>query len=399
MMRNQLTAEQTAARLGVQLKTIYAYVSRGVLERSVADDGRTSLFDPRQVEALARRGRPRAGSRPMGGVDVSLTTAITSIESDRLAYRGHDVRTLVETPFEAVAELLWTGALPERTDWSQVTALAPRTLGLDLPASSPAIERFAAVTAALACNQPLRVDLRSAAVTAHARLLLRTLATCLPKRGSAGTRHGGIAACLWPRVCELPPTTARVSSLNTALVLLADHELATSTFAARVAASTRADPFAVVLAGLGAVSGPLHGKAALAAHELLLRARDSSPEAAVARALSVSGKAPGFHHPVYRGADPRAQCLEPSISALASKREYALIDAVRAAVTATAETYPNVDFALAAYAFALRMPLGATEAIFALARIAGWIAHALEEYGEAPLRFRARALYVGNAAD
>jgi citrate synthase len=63
--------------------------------------------------------------------------------------------------------------------------------------------------------------------------------------------------------------------------------------------------------------------------------------------------------------------------------------------SATAEGQPNVDFALAALAFGLDMPMGATEAVFALARIAGWIAHALEEYGETPLRFRARALYVG----
>jgi citrate synthase len=56
---------------------------------------------------------------------------------------------------------------------------------------------------------------------------------------------------------------------------------------------------------------------------------------------------------------------------------------------------PNVDFALGALAFATQMPLGATEAIFAVARTAGWVAHALEEYGEAPLRFRARAVYIG----
>jgi len=56
---------------------------------------------------------------------------------------------------------------------------------------------------------------------------------------------------------------------------------------------------------------------------------------------------------------------------------------------------PNVDFALGALAFALDMPFGATEAIFATARSAGWIAHALEEYGEAPLRFRSRAVYIG----
>src|SRR5262245_22537442 len=109
MMRNLLTAQQAATRLGVQLKTVYAYVSRGVLPRTLADDGRTSLFEAAAVERLARRGRPRQGARPVGSVEVSIVTAITSIQSERLLFRGHDVSQLVEHPFEAVAELLWTG--------------------------------------------------------------------------------------------------------------------------------------------------------------------------------------------------------------------------------------------------------------------------------------------------
>jgi citrate synthase len=80
---------------------------------------------------------------------------------------------------------------------------------------------------------------------------------------------------------------------------------------------------------------------------------------------------------------------------LAKRRERATVEAVLAAAAASVEHPPNVDFALAACAFLLHMPLGATEAVFAIARTAGWIAHALEEYTEPPLRFRARALYVG----
>ncbi|HET8939919.1 MAG TPA: citrate/2-methylcitrate synthase [Polyangiales bacterium] len=397
-MRNLLTANQVATRLGVQLKTVYAYVSRGVLERTLADDGKTSLFDAGAVDRLAQRGRPRRDNRQLGSVDVSLATAITCIEADRLLFRGHDVRTLANHPFESVAELLWSGELPERTDWPSESDKEVRALSFSLPKSSPATERLAAVTAALACKQPLRVDLRPSAVMQHARNLLVTLVDCLPPIAAEPTkrRPQRLAARLWPRVSSLPATSARVDCLDTALVLLADHELATSTFAARVAASTRADPFAVVLSGMGAVSGPLHGKAALAAHELLIAARSTGqPDRVLANAISRSGFLPGFGHPVYRGIDPRAECLRAKLLPLVKRADQVMVDNLCAAASATSERQPNIDFALAYLAFALDMPLGASEAIFVIARCAGWIAHALEEYGERALRFRARALYIG----
>jgi citrate synthase len=398
-MRNLLTANQVAARLGVQLKTVYAYVSRGVLERKLADDGKTSLFDAGAVDRLALRGRPRRDNRQLGSVDVSLATSITCIEADRLLFRGRDVRTLVTQSFEAVAELLWSGTLPEHSEWPAASDDDVRALSFGLPKTSPATERLAAVTAVSACKQLLRVDLRPSAVMQHGRNLLVTLVDCLPLLAAdppkPARRAQRLAVRLWPRVSSLPATTARTDCLNTALVLLADHELATSTFAARVAASTRADPFAVVLAGMGAVSGPLHGKAALAVHELLIAARSTGqPERVVANAVS-RGFMPGFGHPVYRGIDPRAECLSARLLPLVKRSDQAIVDRVCNAAKATSEFEPNVDFALGYFAFALDMPLGASEAIFVLARTAGWIAHALEEYGERALRFRARALYIG----
>jgi citrate synthase len=185
-----------------------------------------------------------------------------------------------------------------------------------------------------------------------------------------------------------------VALLDMALVLLADHELATSTLAARVAASTRADPFAVVLAGLGALAGKLHGRAARVIHALLLRAAETSPEHAVARTLDEAGAIHGFGHPVYAGVDPRAACLLEALGPSLKREERKLLDDVARAASAGSAS-PNVDFALGALAFAFRMPVGSTDALFAVARTAGWIAHALEEYGEAPLRFRARAVYIG----
>jgi citrate synthase len=385
----------------VQRATIYAYVSRGVLSRSIAEDGKTSRFDAADVDKLARRGRPRGDGRRVGSVDVSIATAITCIEAERLSYRGHDVVELVEhCNFEAVAELLWTGELRERVSWPVPDVALDWLRALKLgPVADAAIEQLAAVTAALAFRQPLRVDLRPPAVLAQARLLLCVLSDALPRLQAVAAPRAdtrGIASRLWARLSPLPATAPRVAALDAALVLLADHELATSTLAARVAASTRADPYGVVLAGLGALSGPLHGKAALSAQALLLAAAAApTPESAVARVVANSGRIPGFGHPVYRGVDPRARCLLEHVWGLVKRSDRSVIETVARAGAAASTREPNIDFALAAMAFATSMPLGATEAMLAIARSAGWVAHALEEYTEEPLRFRARAIYVG----
>lgn len=260
--------------------------------------------------------------------------------------------------------------------------------------------RYATAAAVLAASTPLRFDLRPAAVLGLARAFLPALVQTLPplsapsRRTAAQLAGSSIAARLWPRVSTLAPSRAHIALLDATLVLLADHELATSTLAARVAASTRADPFAVVLAGLGAVSGPLHGRAALNVHQLLLTAQSApSPEVAVGQALA-NGKLPGFGHPVYQGEDPRARAMMARMLPLLKPACKSLLERVERAARAHAPA-PNVDFALGAFAYSMDMPLGATEAIFALARTAGWIAHALEEYEESPLRFRGRALYDG----
>jgi citrate synthase len=204
-----------------------------------------------------------------------------------------------------------------------------------------------------------------------------------------------VAARLWPRLSPLPGEPARVALLDAALVLLADHELATSTLAARIAASTRAHPFAVLAAGFAALSGPMHGKASTTVQRVLRAARHSTPpELAWADSHAGMRLAPGFGHPVYTR-DVRAAELYARLLPRLRARERALLEAVRSHGEASTGKAINVDFALAALGFAFDMPLGATEAVFALARSAGMLAHALEEYGAPPLRYRARAAYVG----
>jgi citrate synthase len=184
--------------------------------------------------------------------------------------------------------------------------------------------------------------------------------------------------------------------LRVALVLLADHELAASTLAARVAASVRADPYAAVTAGLGVMGGALHGGASLAAEAMLAEATD--PEHArhvMGQRLRLGERIPGFGHTIYRDKDGRADALMHAVRAAApgnpklAVAEAMLDEARRRRLPAT-----NIEFALAALTAVTGMVRGAGETIFAIARTAGWLAHAIEEYAN-PTRLRLRAAYAG----
>ena len=184
--------------------------------------------------------------------------------------------------------------------------------------------------------------------------------------------------------------------VDAALVLLADHELAASTVAARVAASVRADPYAVVSAGLAAVSGTLHGGASLGIEDLL-REIDRPDRAAsvVGPRLRRGERLRGFGHRLYPAGDPRARVLLDRLrAAAAGSPRLEVVEALLETTTGRGLPEPTVDLALAALAHVTAMTRGAGEAIFAIARTAGWIAHALEEY-DRNTPIRPRAIYTG----
>ena len=406
-MAEQLTAAEAARRLGVKPATLYAYVSRGVLTRRRDPAGRTSRYDAQEIEALARRGRPR---RLAHAADIVVESALTEIDGAQLRYRGLDVPGLATRhSFEEVAEFLWTGEFPGRPErWrARPEALAAgRAAQAALPAGALPLERLQVIVPAMAATDPLRLQLDPPAVRAAARGLIAGLAGCLPPASPEDAAAPGgppgpaapIAGLLWSRLTSRRPAPGLLTALSAALVLLADHELAASTLAARVAASVRADPYAVVATGLGAVSGALHGGASLGAENLLDAAGTPDGVPAVIRDLLRRGeRVPGFGHFVYRGGDPRAARLLALIAAAAPRsRMLAVADAVRAEVGGRGLPGPNIDFALAVLSRVAGMTVGAGEAIFAVARSAGWSAHAMEEYARAtPLR--RRAVYVGPA--
>src|SRR6478735_7348441 len=111
-MSERLTATEVADRLGVEVSTVYAYASRGSLQRQPGPDGRSSTYDADEVELLARRARPRSTRRRAGAVDVVIGTTVSEIGDGWVRYRGHDLVDLATwATFEDAAHLLWTGDL------------------------------------------------------------------------------------------------------------------------------------------------------------------------------------------------------------------------------------------------------------------------------------------------
>jgi citrate synthase len=397
-----LSTEEVASRLGVKPATIYAYVSRGLLASERNADGKGSLFAEADVEAFAVARRRTAVP---GGVPP-IQTGLTLIKDGALYFRGHDASVLARAnSYESVAMLLWTGRLSHvPLNASAVLLALAEAVTFPLPAAARLTDRLRVIVAAAAAADPLRFDTAPAAVIATGQTMLATMVAALPLRRPTERPRDErfpLAGVLWPRLTAATPTPAGIAALNAALVLLADHDIAASTLAARVAASTRAHPYAVVGAGLAALDGPLHGAASGLAYALLTDAvRSGDPMHAISERLRVGGVLPGFGHRLYPDGDPRAKLLLALLHETPTDRAtLAIIDEVAAAVTRRSGVAPNVDFAIAAVALLNDMDADAGEAIFAVARTAGWIAHALEEYSDRPSRFRPSGHYAGRAPD
>jgi citrate synthase len=375
-----LTTEEAARRLGVKVPTLYAYVSRGLLESHRDPAGRGSLFDLSDVEAMAARSR---GGRQTATRLATITTGVTQLHQELgPLYRGRRATELAaRLSFEEVAELLWQSE--GGGDWR------PPDLGA-CPLTHT-FDRMRWAVVMCGARDPLRSDLRPAAVARAARRAAAALTDAVaPSLG--GDASASIAARLAARL-STSSTAVPTQAVNAALVLLADHELATSTVAVRVAASVRADPYDALLAGLTTLAGPLHGGASQMAYELLVVAERDGVERALNTVLREQGRLPGFGHTVYKSGDPRFGALltlaEPSLS----DAQRTVLHEVIALAAAHDVPLPNCDLALAALSWGTGMPSDSGRTIFAVARVAGWAAHYMEELTEPPLRFRARAVY------
>jgi len=363
---------------------------------------------------------------------IAVESTICQVDgaAGRLRYRGYEIGDLAaRATFEEVIALLWSGELPDQRALSDLrkklgaVRSLPQEVARAMEGYPRAVHPLEAVRTAVSHLSMYDPDRRAPGGEALRR-------TCLRLTGQIASvvaawrriRDGRTAVAPHPALSHAEdflfmlggasPERGAAEAMDALLVLHAEHELNASTFAARVVTATFADVHSAVTAALGALKGPRHGGAnedvlamleeigrperaeayigaRLGARERMTRAERAEPRARI----------PGWGHPVYTVDDPRAAHLRAvgrrvaegaGVAALADTAE-----AVYGAMKARTGLPVNVDFFSAVVYRALDIPIDLCTSIFAVARVAGWCAHIIEQYGGRLIR--PRAGYVGPA--
>ncbi|MEK7703700.1 MAG: citrate/2-methylcitrate synthase [Myxococcota bacterium] len=369
------------------------------------------------------------------GSTAVCRSAITSLDAaqGRLHYRGYDVEELAaRVGFLDVAHLLVWGELPTavtRTSWlDEVAAEAPLPQEMSrwfatLPPHADPMAVMSAAVAILGGYYGPSVDLYDAeAVHAAVRRILGklpTLAAAIVQRTDDGpwpipnTKRdyiGRLLDTLFEDDAQLlVPREMAERALDVALLLQADHEQNTSTTAARIVGSTYASPYAVVAAGIGALSGPRHGGAGQAVASMLRQIVEDGGDVRgfVERVKHKQEGAllMGFGHRVYAARDPRAEVLAPHATRLLASLRAAdpWLDVAQKLESLSREDdyfaerqlAPNFDFYACVIYRALALPVRMFPVLFALGRAAGWLAQWHEMMQDRPRIVRPRQLYIG----
>lgn len=369
-----LDSTQAARLLGVKRSTLYVYVSRGYLKPQRQPEAHRSLFSLAEVQALAERsGRNSERARLL----PTLATSVTTVTPTGLAYRGIQTSALADTKsFEEVAELLWQ--LPH-APWQ----------GSIFEASSGATpsEIIKSVVARFSSADHTSVDRSAEAVGAIARELIATVARTL---AGAEVEQSPVAKLLCSGIGADSTNAAAVTAIDSLMVLLADHEFAPSTLAVRIASNVGSSLSNALLAGLGVLSGPLHD-GSQRAYELIQEALKSGPAIALRRFTNDGAGPPGFDRERH---DPRARMIGRHFKRLATPEQWSTYEALLCSANELDLPLPGIDIAIAALIWGLGACPDGGSTVFAVARMAGWTAHYLEETLEPARRFHFRPVYA-----
>ncbi len=356
------------------------------------------------------------------GVEV-LETRISYIDGDNgvLEYRGHRLEDLVDLPFEAVTHLLLFGELPSDEELAEFSSRMRGERDVDEDVTSVIrtcnynIEAMEALRTAVSYMSHCDFDVKDNSPEATVRKAMRVI-----------PRFPTVVAAFWrirngqPPVQPDPalsqganflymlrgerPSDLEAEIIEKDFIISAEHELNASTFSARVTASTLSDYHSAVISGLSTLIGPLHGGARMEVMEYLRGLED--PDAAEAYVMDLVArrqKVMGFGHRVYKTYDPRALVYKELARRIAAEhpeeRWFEVAERVERTVLRELvekkgkPIYPNVDFYSAVVYMYLDLDPRLATSLFAMARVAGWTAHVLEQYADNRLiRPRARAV-------
>ncbi len=335
---------------------------------------------------------------------VACTTAISFIVGNDLNYRGYTIDDLAEhSTFEEVTYLLWNNKLPNADELEKFKVELNKNMTLDsaylnilktLPTEG--VHPMAWLRTAVSLMSHWDQDANDNSKEANHRKAIRLTA----KMGSIVTAFEAIRnkrevltpvvgkSVAWNFMRMLKgtePDAELVKIFDICLILHADHELNCSAFATRVTASSLSDMHSAVVSAIGALKGPLHGGAN--EQVMVMLAKIGTIEKAkqfVKDALDAKEKVMGIGHRVYKDGDPRAAILRKFSKTLTAKigkpELYEMSVMIDETMNKEKGLMPNVDFYSATVYHAMGIPTDIFTPIFAVSRIAGWIAHANEQY-------------------
>jgi citrate synthase len=337
---------------------------------------------------------------------VVTKSEICSIDGElgRIQYRGIDIGELAQrSAYEETAYLLWFGELPNKKELDTFKARLAAERALDegiwdtltaLPGVPRPMESLRTVVSALSCcdpdngendweanvNKAIRLTAKMPTIVAYYHRHLRGEERVYPDPSL------GHAANFLYMLHGKRPTDLEARAMDTAMILMADHELNASTFAARVTASTLSDVYSAITSAIGTLKGPLHGAANQRAMDMLLEIGDiDSAGPYITAKLAAKERIMGFGHRVYKTTmDPRVIFLREVLHELCLRSGdcyfYHLPVVVASIVRKEKGLYPNVDFFAAPLLYTLGIPVELFTAVFATSRVAGWTAHVMEQY-------------------
>lgn len=377
---------------------------------------RRRLVAPRRTDIHAELGSDV--HRGLVGV-VADTTTIAEVDpvANVLLYRGYPVTELAaRCGFLDVAHLLWTGALP---DAQQAADLAGReralrvldggleALVLAMPPTCHPTDVLRTAVSWIGADDPRASDTSPGVELDKALRLLAVLPTVLAvdlrrRAGLDPVRPDptlGYAANLLRMCLGEVPEPEVVRAFEVAMVLYAEHGFSASTFATRIVASTRSDLHSAVTAGIAALKGPLHGGANEAVMAMIADiGGPDDVEPWLTEMLAENKTIMGFGHRVYKRGDSRVPILRAELVRVARLRDggdlLATYHVLASAMLRERGLHPNLDFVSGPLFHLIGFDRSAFTALFALARLAGWTAHVLEQRANGTL-IRPLAAYNG----
>lgn len=349
---------------------------------------------------------------------VACSTAISSIVDATLTYCGYTIEDLAaHSTFEETSFLLWNKRLPNKKELDHFHSEISKRMTLDkefiaylkhLP--NKGVHPMEWLRTAVSSLALWNKDASDITPEANGRKSLDLLAKMGPlvcaferlRKGQEIVAPKADKSIAWNFLYMLQgkePDAYHVKVFDTALILHADHELNCSAFSVRVTTSSLSDMHSAITSGVGTLKGPLHGGANEQVMKMLLRIGNIQEcEKFIQNALENKEKVMGFGHRVYKNGDPRAKILRGMSEELGKRRGepqwYQMSVKIDDVMQDKKGLLPNVDFYSASVYYCLDIPIDLYTPIFAVSRIAGWVAHSLEQYANNRI-YRPRGKYTG----